>query len=136
MLLRSSHMIVAVLALDQVMGFELMIPGQVFGMANLAAAELGDGRNGDPADPPQFEVRVCGQHRSISTTADWGLTEIRTPHGMDALADADLVIVPGTHRFLERPDPQVISALRAAADNGCGSQRCALGPSRWPLPAC
>jgi hypothetical protein len=27
------------LALDQVMGFELMIPGQVFGMANLAAAE-------------------------------------------------------------------------------------------------
>ena len=34
-------MIVAVLALDQVMGFELMIPGQVFGMANLAAAEPG-----------------------------------------------------------------------------------------------
>ena len=34
-------MIIAVLALDQVMGFELMIPGQVFGMANLAAAEAG-----------------------------------------------------------------------------------------------
>jgi hypothetical protein len=32
-------MIVGALALAQVMGFELMIPGQVFGMANLAAAE-------------------------------------------------------------------------------------------------
>jgi transcriptional regulator GlxA family with amidase domain len=118
MLLRSSHMIIGVLALDQVMGFELMIPGQVFGMANLAAAEPGAGRNGDRHSSPQFEVRVCGQRSSISTTAAWGLTEIRTPYGMDVLADADLVIVPGTHRFLEKPDPQVISALHVAADNG------------------
>ena len=41
-------MIVGVLALDQVMGFELMIPGQVFGMANLAAAESG-AASGDDA---------------------------------------------------------------------------------------
>ena len=34
-------MTAGVLALDQVLGFELMIPGQVFGMANLAAAEPG-----------------------------------------------------------------------------------------------
>jgi transcriptional regulator GlxA family with amidase domain len=112
-------MIVAVLALDQVMGFELMIPGQVFGMANLAAAEPGAvGPAGDPLAPPGYEVRVCGQRRSISTTADWGLVEIRTSYGMDALAEADLVMVPGSHRFLEEPDPQAISALRAAADNG------------------
>jgi transcriptional regulator GlxA family with amidase domain len=111
-------MIVGVLALDQVMGFELMIPGQVFGMANLAAAEPGAGRNGDPQGPPEFEVRVCGQRPSIRTTADWGLVEIRTPYGLDALAEADLVVVPGTHRFLEEPDPQVVSALRAAANNG------------------
>jgi transcriptional regulator GlxA family with amidase domain len=111
-------MIVGVLALDQVMGFELMIPGQVFGMANLAAAELGAGRNGDPQGTPEFEVRVCGQRSSINTTAEWGLVEIRTSYGMDALADADLVVVPGTHRFLEEPDPQAISALRAAANNG------------------
>jgi transcriptional regulator GlxA family with amidase domain len=104
-------MIIGVLALEQVMGFELMIPGQVFGMANLAAAE-------DGAAPPEFEVRVCGQRPSISTTADWGLVEIHTSYGMDALIDADLVVVPGTHRFLEEPDPQAVSALRAAADNG------------------
>jgi len=109
-------MIVGVLALDQVMGFELMIPGQVFGMANLAAAEPGAaGRNSDSQGSAEYEVRVCGQRSSISTTADWGLVEIRTPYGMDALADADLVVVPGTHRFLEEPDSQAVSALRAAA---------------------
>src|SRR6201981_2255248 len=112
-------MIVGVLALDQVMGFELMIPGQVFGMANLAAAEpAAADRDGAPPASPGYEVRVCGQRPSISTTADWGLVEIRTSYGMDALIDADLVIVPGTHRFLEEPEPQVVSALRAAADNG------------------
>src|SRR6195256_1789900 len=112
-------MIIGVLALDQVMGFELMIPGQVFGMANQAAAEPGvAGRDGAPPAPPGYEVRVCGQRPSISTTADWGLVEIRTSYGMDALAEADLVVVPGTHRFLEEPDPQAILALRAASDNG------------------
>lgn len=109
-------MIISVLALDQVMGFELMIPGQVFGMANMAATEAG-APVGDPAVPP-YEVRVCGQRPSISTTADWGMAEIRTSYGLDALVDADLVVVPGTHQFMEEPDPQVISALRAAADNG------------------
>ena len=109
-------MIISVLALDQVMGFELMIPGQVFGMANLAAAE--PGADGDAPEPPLYEVRVCGQRPSISTTADWGLVEIRTSYGLDALVEADLVVVPGTHKFLEEPDPQAISALRAAAANG------------------
>ena len=111
-------MIVGVLALDQVMGFELMIPGQVFGMANLAAAEPeAAGRYGATA-VAKYEVWVCGQRRSISTTAEWGLVEIRTTYGLDALPNADLVIVPGSHRFLEDPDPRAVSALRAAADNG------------------
>jgi transcriptional regulator GlxA family with amidase domain len=112
-------MIVGVLALDQVMGFELMIPGQVFGMANLAAAEPGaEGRDGAPLSSPGYEVRICGERRSISTTADWGLVEIRTSYGMDALSEADLVMVPGSHRFLEDPGPQAVSALCAAAGNG------------------
>lgn len=112
-------MIVGVLALDQVMGFELMIPGQVFGMANLAAAELAaKGRSGAAPAPPPYQVRICGQPSSITTTAEWGLVEIRTPYGLDALMDADLVLVPGTQRFLEEPDPRAVSALRVAADNG------------------
>jgi hypothetical protein len=37
------------------MGFELMIPGQVFGMVTLAAAELGAaGRDGDPSGPARI----------------------------------------------------------------------------------
>jgi hypothetical protein len=61
-------MIVGVLALDQVMGFELMIPGQVLGMANLAAAEpRAAGRDGAPPARPGYEERICGQPPSIST---------------------------------------------------------------------
>jgi transcriptional regulator GlxA family with amidase domain len=112
-------MIVGVLALDQVMGFELMIPGQVFGMANLAAAEPGaSGRDGSHPAPPGYEVRVCGQRPTISTTAEWGMVEIRTSYGMDDLVEADLVVVPGTHRFLEEPDRQAVAALQAAAQKG------------------
>src|SRR6476661_10699075 len=121
-------MIVGVLALDQVMGFELMIPGQVFGMANLAAAEPGAASNGGAAVVlPKYEVRVCGQRRSISTSADWGLVEIRTSYGLDALVEADLVVVPGTHRFLEEPEPRVISALRDAVDNGARAAAMCVG---------
>ena len=97
-------MIVAVLALDQVMGFELMIPGQVFGMANLAAAEAG-AIGADAQGVPRYEIRVCGERPTISTTAEWGQVEIRTSSGLDALAEADLVVVPGSHRFMEEPGP-------------------------------
>src|SRR6185295_7990093 len=135
-LLKSGHMIVGVLALDQVMGFELMIPGQVFGMANLAAAESGAASGNDaPAALPEYEVRVCGQYRSISTSAEWGRVEIRTPYGMDALVEADLVVVPGTHRFLEDPDPQAVSALRAAAENGVRIAAMCVGAFTLAAPA-
>ena len=61
-------MIVGVLALDQVMGLELMIPGQVLGMANLAAAEpRAAGRDGAPPARPGYAQRICGQRPSIST---------------------------------------------------------------------
>ncbi|TRW80024.1 helix-turn-helix domain-containing protein [Mycolicibacterium sp. 018/SC-01/001] len=99
-------MIIAVLAQDGVMGFELMIPGTVFGMANEAAGTR------------RYEVRVCGRRRRAATTADWGGVEFRTSHGLDGLAGADLVIVPGVERCLEPPHPDVIAALRAAFDSG------------------
>jgi hypothetical protein len=56
------------------------------------------------------------QHRS-------GLVEIRTSYGMDALVEADLVVVPGAHRFLEEPDRQAVVALQAAAPVSCSSTR-------------
>lgn len=99
-------MIIAALAQDSVMGFELMIPSLVFGMANEAAAER------------RYDVRVCGHRRRAATTADWGGVEFRTPHGLEALAEADLVIVPGVHAFLEPPEPLVVSAIQQAAQSG------------------
>jgi transcriptional regulator GlxA family with amidase domain len=88
------------------MGFELMIPSLVFGMANEAAAAR------------RYEVRVCGHRRRAAATADWGGVEFRTCYGLDALADADLVIGPGVHAFLKAPQAQVISAIQGAAEAG------------------
>lgn len=99
-------MIVAVLAQDSVMGFELMVPSMVFGMANEAASAR------------RYDVRVCGHRRRAATTADWGGVEFRTPHGLEAMAEADIVIVPGVHSFLEPPLPHVVSAIRSAAEAG------------------
>ncbi|WP_082952030.1 GlxA family transcriptional regulator [Mycobacterium kubicae] len=111
-------MIIAVVAQDGVMGFELMIPSLVFGMANEAGAEASRAvTDGAPA-ARRYEVRVCGPKRRVATTADWGGVEFRTPYGLDALTGADLVIVPGVHSFLETPAAPVISALRHAAAAG------------------
>ena len=78
-------MIVAVLALDQVMGFELMIPGQVFGMANLAAAEagaIGADAQGVPGNPPQVEL--MGGTRMESVDGVTSISDARA-HDQDVL---------------------------------------------------
>lgn len=100
-------MIICVLGCEQVLGFELMMPGQVFGMANVALAE-------EPSEPPRYDVRIAAAGRAVSTTTDWGAVDIRTHFGLDEVATADVVIVPGTRDFLDRPDPEVVEALRAA----------------------
>lgn len=117
---------VAVLALDRAIGFELMIPGQVFGMANRSertepwssgdAVSQTAGSGTEPA--PRYVVRLCSRERTVRTASAWGMAEIRTPFALDALADADIVIVPGTEAFLEDPHPAATEALREAADRG------------------
>jgi transcriptional regulator GlxA family with amidase domain len=104
-------MIISVLGLDGALGFELMTPGQVFGMANLAAAEAG------VAVPP-YQVRVCAPHRSITTIAEWGKVEIRTEFDAAGILAADVVIVPGTDRFPYDVDPDVLALLRSAHERG------------------
>lgn len=103
-------MIVGVLGCEQVLGFELMIPGQVFGMANASMTEIGDDE--------RYDVRVCAADRAAGTTSQWGAVEIRTPFGLDELTAVDVVIVPGKQDFLVPPHPDVIAALRAAYDAG------------------
>lgn len=103
-------MIVAVLGYQRVLGFELMIPGQVFGMANVALAETG-------ADDRRYDVRVCAG-QDVTTNLEWGAVEIRTPFGLDEAVGADVVIVPGKQDFLVPPDQDVIDVLRAAYGAG------------------
>ncbi|MEU9418970.1 helix-turn-helix domain-containing protein [Streptomyces sp. NPDC051000] len=94
---------VAVLALDHVVAFDIATPVEAFGRARLA-----DGRR-------PYRVRVCGTGGEV--TASNAFT-IRAPYGLDALADADTIVVPGCAEDAPPPDPVVLEALRSAAAAG------------------
>ncbi len=93
--------IVAVLALDQVIPFDLATPIEVF-----SRTRLPDGRT-------PYRVRVCG----VTSSVDAGAFTLQAPWGLDALADADTIILPGT-AALDRVPDEVLDALRAAAARG------------------
>jgi transcriptional regulator GlxA family with amidase domain len=92
---------VAVLALDQVIPFDLATPLDVFGRVRLP-----DGR-------PAYRVRVC----AISSPVDAGHFRIDAPWDLDALAGADTIVVPGRSVLTLAP-PAALTALRAAAAEG------------------
>ncbi|GAA1653448.1 GlxA family transcriptional regulator [Catellatospora bangladeshensis] len=93
--------IVAVLALDQVIPFDLATPIEVF-----SRTRLPDGRT-------PYRVRVCG----VTSSVDAGAFTLQAPWELDALADADTIILPGT-AALDRVPDEVLDALRAAAARG------------------
>ncbi|MUL67716.1 hypothetical protein BOO86_24805 [Mycobacterium sp. CBMA 234] len=103
-------MIVAVLGLPHVMGFELFTPGQVFGMANLALVE--------EDAPPRYDVRICAPTRTLTTMSEMGAVKIVAPHGIDALEAADVIIVPGAGDFLTDNHSVVAEQLRGAVERG------------------
>ncbi|MEU3106280.1 GlxA family transcriptional regulator [Streptomyces griseoflavus] len=91
---------VAVLVLDGVVPFDMAAPLQVFDWTRLP-----DGRR-------PYRVRLCAERPEVA--ADGGFT-LRVDRGLEALADADTVIVPG--RTEDAPlSPAVVAALRRAAD--------------------
>ncbi|MDD7921612.1 GlxA family transcriptional regulator [Actinomycetospora callitridis] len=93
--------VVAVLALPEVVGFDLQIPPQVFGSAQRDGA-------------PLYDVRVCGlEPGPVRSTAGFSLL---LDHGPEALAAADTVIVPGTHYVPARRDGVLPRELHAALD--------------------
>ncbi|MFJ8919921.1 GlxA family transcriptional regulator [Streptomyces sp. NPDC102415] len=93
---------VAVLALDQVIPFDLSTPIEVF-----TRTRLPDGR-------PGYQVRVCAEEQET----DAGSFSLRAPWGLDGLKGADTIIVPGTADPLAPLAPAVRDALRAAAEDG------------------
>jgi transcriptional regulator GlxA family with amidase domain len=94
--------VIAVLALDQVIPFDLSTPIEVF-----TRTRLPDGR-------PGYQIRVCAERPEI----DAGAFTVRAPWGLEGLKDADTIIVPGTAAPMVPLAPAVRDALRAAAENG------------------
>ncbi|MET8676570.1 helix-turn-helix domain-containing protein [Streptomyces sp. NPDC004647] len=93
---------VAVLALDQVIAFDLSAPIEVF-----SRARLPDGR-------AAYRVRICAATEEV----DAGPFTLRAPYGLDALAEADTIILPGTADATVPLPEEVRQALRSAAANG------------------
>jgi transcriptional regulator GlxA family with amidase domain len=94
---------VAVLALDGVVAFDLAVPMEVFGRARL------------PGERPAYRVITVGPVDEV----DAGPMRIRPSHGLDALAVADTVVVPGLADVARAAVPEpVLVALRDAAGRG------------------
>ncbi|MEV7203531.1 helix-turn-helix domain-containing protein [Streptomyces griseoluteus] len=97
--------VVAVLAFDGMAPFELGVVVEVFG---LVRPELGD--------LPWYELRVCAEEPGEDLRAVGGFT-LRAEYGLDALAAADTVIVPGVATAGE-VSPALVGALRRAHAQG------------------
>ncbi len=92
---------VAVLALDDVIPFDLTTPIEVF-----SRTRLPDGR-------PAYRVRVCG---TGEVETEW--FSLKPRWGLGALAEADTIIVPGCADPGAPVPDEVLDALRAAAKAG------------------
>ncbi|MFC5060406.1 GlxA family transcriptional regulator [Saccharothrix xinjiangensis] len=92
---------VVVLALDKVVPFDLSTPIEVF-----TRTRLPDGR-------PAYRLRVCGPGPAV----DAGVLTLRLHWGLEALAEADTIIVPGRSQLDPVPG-KVLDALRRAAADG------------------
>ncbi|MGA4987721.1 GlxA family transcriptional regulator [Nonomuraea bangladeshensis] len=92
---------VAVLALDQVVAADLATPVEVFGRVRV------DGRRA-------YRVLVCAVTPQVASDA----FTIVAPHGLEALREADTIVVPGCSEGAAPPDSAALEALRAAAAGG------------------
>ncbi len=93
---------VAVVASPPVSMFNLAIPELLFEKVQVAGQ-------------PGYEVVICAPDPGhVPTTGALGL---QVPHGLEALREADTVIVAGTGEPFS-PDPRVVQALREAAGAG------------------
>jgi transcriptional regulator GlxA family with amidase domain len=92
---------IAVLALDSVVAFDLSIPAQIFGHRDERA---------------RYRLAICAERPGpVETSTAFAIV---APHGLEAVRQADTVIVPG-FEHTERPvPPAVADALRAADRRG------------------
>jgi transcriptional regulator GlxA family with amidase domain len=107
------HRVVA-LALHQVVTFDLACAIQVFAHAPTPAG-----------GPGHYKLRVCGAGPGRVRTGDGFWLDL--DHGLDVLAEADTVVVPGYLSYATPPPPEVLSALSAAADRGARVMSICIG---------
>lgn len=93
---------IAVIAPSPVSMFNLAIPEMMFGKVEV------DGR-------PGYEVVICAAEPGPVPTS--GGLDLHVPRGLDAVHEADTVVVAGTGAPYE-PDPRIVTALREAAGAG------------------
>jgi AraC family transcriptional activator FtrA len=95
---------VAVLAYEGMSPFETGIVTEVFG---LPRPELG---------VPWYDLKVCAERPGPLRIV--GDATVETHHGLDALAAARTVIVPGVSDVRGECSPELVAALRLARDRG------------------
>ncbi len=93
---------IAILALDGVVSFDLGIACEVFGHAELAEGK------------PAYRVRVCGETGRVRSRA----FNLDLPHGLDCVALADTVVVPGVENTGAPVAEPVLQAIRNAWTRG------------------
>ena len=94
----------------------LALPGLVTFDLTCAVQMFGHGTTEDGA-PTLYEFAVCGPGGTQVTTTDG--FNLALNHDLDALTGADTVVVPGYFGAARAaPDPEVLSALHAAAVGG------------------
>jgi transcriptional regulator GlxA family with amidase domain len=92
---------VAVLALDNVVAFDLAIPAQIFGHQD---------------ERHRYRVSICAERPGPVPTST--AFEIVARHGLPTVRRADTVIVPGFERTETPVPPAIVAALRAADRRG------------------
>ncbi|AMB85914.1 AraC family transcriptional regulator [Pseudomonas agarici] len=95
---------IAVIAFNGISPFHLSVPALVF-------AEQREG-----IDTPRFSLKVCGfESGPFGTCAGF---DIQLHHGLEILAQADVIIMPSWRDPEERPPEPLLEALRRAHDKG------------------
>lgn len=94
--------LVAVVALDGALPFEISMPCEVFGRAMA------------PGSPEPYTVRVCGGTPAIKA----GAFDLRVPFGLDQVAGAHTVMLPGIADPTMPIPGDVVAAIREAARRG------------------
>jgi transcriptional regulator GlxA family with amidase domain len=93
---------VVVLALPDTVAFDLSTPVEAFGRLRL------------PSGAPAYRVVVCATEPEVSA----GPFRIASDHGLEALQDADTIVVPGRNVGATATSDEVLTVLKAAHARG------------------